>query len=180
MPQLSWVQRLYWRYFSKPATERALFLHVIENPIASVLEIGIGSGERIKKVLPLCTLPDGAAQIRYVGVDPFESASPGVPHLNLKAAHKMLAEYGVKAHLIPGEPTNALTRVAHTVMPSDLIIIDGGWGVESSQGTAIGYWLPRLCHSKSTIFATTIQGGALQKVAIPATAIEQSALKRAA
>ena len=180
MPQLSWVQRLYWRYFSKPATERALFLHVIENPITSVLEIGIGTGERIKQVLPLCTLPDGVKQIRYVGVDPFESASPGVPHLNLKTAHKMLAEFGVKAHLIPGEPTNALARVAHSVLPSDLIIIDGGWGVESSQGRAIIDWLPRLCHSKSTIFATAVQGGLLQQVTPPATAIEQSALKRAA
>ena len=180
MPQLSWLQRLYWRYFSKPATERALFLHVIENQIASVLEIGIGSGERIKQVLPLCTPSNGVSQIRYIGVDPFESASPGVPHLNLKAAHKMLAEFGVKAHLIPGEPANALARVAHTVLPSDLIIIDGGWGVESAQGRAILDWMPRLCHSKSTIFATSVQGGALQKVAIPVTAIDQSALKRAA
>ena len=180
MPQLSWVQRLYWRYFSKPATERGLFLYLIENPIASVLEIGIGSGERIRQVLPLCILPNGVTQIRYVGVDPFESASPGVPHLNLKAAHKMLAEFGVKAHLIPGEPTNALARVAHTVLPSDLIIIDGGFGVESSQGRAINDWLPRLCHSKSTIFATAVQGGMLQRVELPATAAEQSTINRAA
>ena len=54
MPRLSWLQRLYWRHISKPLSERALFLHVIENPLASVLEIGIGSGARIKQVLPLC------------------------------------------------------------------------------------------------------------------------------
>ena len=180
MPRLSWVQRLYWRYFSKPVSERALFLHLIEYPIASVLEIGIGSGERIKQVLPLCIRPEGGTQIRYVGVDPFESAGPGVPHMNLKAAHRMLAEFGVKAHLIPGDPTNALARVAHTVLPSDLIIIDGSWGDESQQGIAITYWLPRLCHSKSTIFAAAVQGGVLQKVELPATAVEQSAIKRAA
>ena len=179
MPRLSWVQRLYWRYISKPVSERALFLHVCENPFASVLEIGIGSGERIKQVLPLCILPEGVTQIRYVGVDPFESAGPGVPHMNLKSAHRMLAEFGVKAHLIPGDPTNALARVAHTVLPSDLIIIDGSWGDESQQGIAITYWLPRLCHSKSTIFAAAVQGGVLQKVELPATAVEQSAIKRA-
>jgi hypothetical protein len=46
MARLSWVQRLYWRYLSKPACERALFLHVLEKPIGSILEIGIGAGDR--------------------------------------------------------------------------------------------------------------------------------------
>ena len=36
MARLSWVQRLYWRYLSKPACERALFLHVLEKPIGSI------------------------------------------------------------------------------------------------------------------------------------------------
>jgi hypothetical protein len=180
MARLSWVQRLYWRYLSKPVSERALFLHVIDNPFASILEIGIGSGERIKQVLPLCAPPEGCTQIRYVGVDAFESAGPNVPHMNLKAAHRMLAEFGVKAHLIPGDSTNALARVAHTVLPSDLIIIDGSWGADTPQGKAVADWLPRLCHSKSTIFASSIQGGALQKVALPVTVSEQSAVNRAA
>ena len=180
MARLSWVQRLYWRYLSKPVSERALFLHVIDNPFASILEIGIGSGERIKQVLPLCTLPEGCSQIRYVGVDAFESAGPNVPHMNLKAAHRMLAEFGVKAHLIPGDPTNALARVAHTVLPSDLIVIDGTWGADTPQGRAVADWLPRLCHSKSTIFASSVQGGMLQKVALPAAVTEQSAVTRAA
>ncbi|MCY2985053.1 MAG: hypothetical protein NTY15_15625 [Planctomycetota bacterium] len=180
MARLSWVQRLYWRYLSKPVSERALFLHVIDNPFASILEIGIGSGERIKQVLPLCTLPEGCAQIRYVGVDAFESAGPNIPHMNLKSAHRMLAEFGVKAHLIPGDPTNALARVAHTVLPSDLIVIDGIWGADTPQGRAVSDWLPRLCHSKSTIFASSVQGGTLQKVALPAAVTEQSAVNRAA
>ena len=180
MARLSWVQRLYWRYLSNPVSERALIQHVIETPIASILEIGIGSGERIKRILPLRTLVEGVTQLRYVGVDAFESASPGVPHMNLKAAHRMLAESGVKAHLIPGEPTNALSRVAHTVLPSDLIIIDGNWGTETQQSRAITDWLPRLCHSKSTIFAASVQGGDLKLVALPATAAEQTSVKRAA
>ena len=180
MARLSWIQRLYWRYFSKPVSQRELIQHVIENPLASLLEIGIGSGDRIKQVLRLCTLADGATQIRYVGVDAFESAEPGVPHINLKAAHRMLAEFGIKAHLIPGDPTNALARVAHTVLPSDLIIIDGSWGEDSLQGRAIADWLPRLCHSKSAIFAASEKGGMLQRVALPATAVEQSTFKRAA
>ncbi len=180
MARLSWVQRLYWRYLSKPVTERELIQHVLNNRLVSVLEIGIGSGDRIKQLLPLCTLADGATQIRYVGVDAFESAETGVPHINLKAAHRMLAEFEIKAHLIPGDPTNALARVAHTVLPSDLVIVDGSWGVDTQQGRAIADWLPRLCHSKSVIFAAAEKGGRLLKVALPATAVEQSTFKRAA
>ncbi|MEQ1827204.1 MAG: hypothetical protein ABL921_14710 [Pirellula sp.] len=180
MARLSWTQRLYWRYFSKPVSQRGLYLHAIETPCASILEIGIGSGERIKQLLSLCTPPAGVAQIRYAGVDPFESADDGKTHLHLKSAHRMLAEFGVKAHLIPGDASNALARVAHTVLPSDLIIIDGDWESNTVQGRAIHEWLPRLCHAKSTIFASSLQGGLLSKYAPPANAMEQIATRKAA
>jgi len=180
MARLSWVQRLYWRYFSKPVSQRPLFLHAIETPIASILEIGIGSGDRIQQILSLATAPEGVPQIRYVGVDPFESAGAAVPHINLKSAHRMLAEFGVKAHLIPGDPTNALSRVAHTVLPSDLVIIDGGWGGETPAARAIADWLPRLCHSKSAIFASAEAGGALVRVALPASVADPIKIRKAA
>lgn len=180
MARLSWTQRLYWRYFSKPVGQRGLFLHAIETPIGSILEIGIGSGERTKQVLSLCVPPEGVSQIRYAGVDAFESAKPGTPHLNLKAAHRMLAAFGVKAHLIPGEPVSALARVAHTVLPSDLVIIDGEWGTDSIQSRSIAEWLPRLCHVQSTIFASATLGGKLERIPVPATAVETIHLRSAA
>lgn len=180
MTRLSWLQRLYWRYLSKPANERDLFLHVLENPISSILEIGIGSGERAKRVLPLCTKSEGVAQIRYAGVDPFESATAGQPHLNLKQAHRMLAELGVKAHLIPGEPQSALSRVVSLVQPSDLILIDGDWENGSDASKAIQTWLPRLSHSGTAIFASKSVGGPLVRQATPESSPAQSSLQRAA
>lgn len=179
MARLSWTQRLYWRYFSKPVGHRPLYLYAIENPVQSILEIGIGNGERIKQVLTLCSTPEGG-QIRYAGVDPFESATDGRSHLPLKSAHRMLAEFGVRTHLIPGDPTNALPRVAHTILPSDLVIIDGEWQSNSAQGNAIQTWLPRLCHAKSAIFASTTTGGPLVRVPAPVEAIDQSTLRKAA
>ncbi len=180
MARLSWLQRLYWRHLSKPANERDLFIHVLENPVGSILEIGIGSGERAKRLLPLCTKPEGIAQIRYAGVDPFESAPAGQPHLNLKQAHRMLAELGVKAHLIPGDPQFAISRVANLVQPSDLIIIDGEWESDTETGRTIATWLPRLCHSKSTLFTSSVQGGVMARRATPETAIPLESLRRAA
>lgn len=180
MAGVSWIQRLYWRYLSKPVSHRALYLHAMDTPIGSILELGMGSGERIRSVLGLCRLPEGTTQLRYVAVDPFESAGSEVPHITLKGAHRLLNEFGVKAHLIPGEPASGVMRVAHTVLPSDLIVIDGYWNEASANGEAVVKWLPRLCHSKSAIFASTTKGGNLVRVPTPNMASEQNNATKAA
>ncbi len=180
MARLSWIQRLYWRYLSKPVAHRALYLHAMDTPVGSILELGMGSGERIRNVLALCQLPEGISQLRYAAVDPFESAGADVPHISLKGAHRLLNEFGVKAHLIPGEPSSGVMRVAHTVLPSDLIVIDGYWNDASTNGEAIVKWLPRLCHSKSAVFASTSKGGNLVRVPTPSTVSEQSNATKAA
>lgn len=180
MSRLSWTKRFYWRYLSKPASERALFLHVLENPVASILEIGLGNGERFARVIPLCSKPNGVTQIRYAGVDPFESAQAGTPHLPLKTAHRNLAELGVKANLIPGDTIAAIARVANVVLPSDLVIIDGRWNSGDEISQAIHQWLPRLCHDHSTIFARNRETEAFVKQALPATAVSSDSLRRAA
>jgi len=180
MAGVSWIQRLYWRYLSKPVAHRALYLHAMDTPIGSILELGMGSGERIRTVLGLCRTPEATTQLRYAAVDPFESAGTDVPHISLKGAHRLLNEFGVKAHLIPGEPASGVMRVAHTVLPSDLIIIDGFWNEASENGGTVAKWLPRLCHSRSAIFASTVKGGNLVRVPTPSTASEQNNATKAA
>jgi hypothetical protein len=166
MARLSWVQRLYWRYLSKPLAHRALYNHVIEQPIASVLEIGMGSGERIRTILSLYQLPPETQQLRYAAIDPFESAGDA-GHLSLKAAHRVLSEHQVKAHLVPGDVVSGISRVAHSVLPSDLVIIDGHWNTSTAEGEMIERWLPRLCHRGSTIFAASVPGGELVRIPTP-------------
>lgn len=175
MAQLSWLNRLYWKHLSKPVSERPLFLHVLERPLTSVLEIGIGSGERIARLLELNASVWDAKAIRYTAIDPFESsASTGGTQaavLSLKAAHRLLSERGVKAHLVPGEPANVLARVAHSVLPSDLILINGYWESGEVHGQAIAQWLPRLCHVHSTIFVAKRPGDSFVKVPVPSNAM---------
>lgn len=180
MSRLSWTKRFYWRYLSKPASERSLFLHVLENPVSSILEIGLGDGERFARVIPLCSKPEGVSQIRYAGVDAFESAPAGTPHLPLKTAHRKLAELGVKANLIPGDTIAAIARVANLVLPSDLVIVDGHWNTGDDVSQAIQQWLPRLCHDQSTIFARNNQTDSFTKQPLPSTAVASDSLRRAA
>jgi len=180
MARVSWMQRLYWRYLSKPAAFRDLYLHAIDHPVGSILEIGMGSGQRIQAILGLCQLPPEVKHLRYAAVDPFESAGTGGHHLSLKAAHRMLSERGVKAHLIPGDVVSGVMRVAHTVLPSDLVLIEGLWNNGSPEAETIAQWLPRLCHSRSVIFASSTFGGKLEKLATPAAASGQSGVAKAA
>ncbi len=167
MARLSWFQQTYWRHFAKPAENRALFRYLLENPIGSILEIGVGRGERMKQILSLFSLKTEAKQLRYTAVDLFESGEKLHGHLKLKDAHRLLAERSVKAHLIPGDASNALPRVVHLVMPSDLIVIDSGWGESSHDGQALAQWLPRLAHQGSAIFARSTSNQPLLRMAPP-------------
>lgn len=160
MSRPSWLQKIYWTRFSKPTTERALFKHLIECPVRSILEIGVGDGSRMQRIANLVQLADDAEQLRYIGIDEFESASGG-RHLSLKQAHQLASQLGFKASLIPGDHSGAVPRVAHKMGASDLVIVDGGLNPQEPSVGIIGTWLNRLAHSQSTIIACDAVGGEL-------------------
>jgi hypothetical protein len=166
MPRLSWFQQLYWRHFAKPAENRKLFQRLLAGPIDSVLEIGVGNGQRMKQILTLHSPRSGTKQLRYAAVDLFESGPRSAGHLKLKDVHKLLAERSAKAVLIPGDATNALARLVQTVMPSDLVIIDEGWGDGSAVDAGLRQWMPRLVHESSTVFARSSANSPLQEISI--------------
>ena len=163
MSRLSWLQKVYWKRFAKPIEERALYQFLVDHPITSVLEIGVGRGARMQRIAKLVNLADGVDQLRYIGVDEYESA-PARPHLTLKQAHRLAAQLGLKASLIPGTVPLALPRVAHKFGPSDLIVIDGGVELGSSTMGLIGGWLNRLAHERSTVIASSQTGGVLKVI----------------
>ncbi len=172
MARPSWFQKLTLRYFSKPASDRGVLLYVAEHPVASILEIGVGEGKRTMQMLAWNQLPPGSTQLRYVGVDPFESSEETRPHLKLKQAHRMLSEAGVKTLLVPGDATTALPRVAHSAQPFDLVVIDGGYDRDSQAGQALLHWLPRLVAEHGVVFASSKAGGTLQVVSVERPTIQ--------
>ncbi len=176
MARLSWLQRLYWRHLSKPVASRALFEYLIEHPIGSILEIGIGDGKRMEQVLSLVNVRPDVAQLRYAGVDLFESGNPADGHLRLKDVHRKLAEKNIKANLIPGDASSSLMRVSHMVLPSDLVIIDDSWGANSANGEALAQWLPRIAHDSSAIFARQDRSENLTRIEPP----QSASMRRAA
>lgn len=153
---MSWLQKIYWTHFGQPATERALFSALLARPFDSVLEIGVGTGARMRRIAKL--IQQSGDQIRYIGTDPFESASDGQSHISLKAAHQLAGQLGFRASLLPGEPAGALPRVAHKFGPSQLVIIDGGIDPAAPTAGPIGGWLDRIADENSTILACQESG----------------------
>jgi hypothetical protein len=175
MGRLNWFQRFYWQKLAKPAAERELFRLLIAQPIASVLEIGVGDGERMKRIVRLAQLPPGTAQLRYVGVDGFESARDGGVHLTLKQAHQQAAQLGLRANLIPGDLRSAMPRVAHKIGASDLVIVGDEFDVAQPLSGPVGQWLRHITHAQSIILAAASLGGPLVRVAVPSEEVRRVA-----
>lgn len=164
MSRLNWFQRLYWGRFSKPAEERSLFRFLLDHPVGSILEIGIGDGARLRRIVKLVRPVDSCEKVRYIGVDDFEGSPAGRAHLTLKQAHQLASQLGLRASLVPGPPAQAVARVAHRFGASDLIIIDGGIDPASPTNGPLGCWLNRLAHSTSTVIASNQPGQPLMLV----------------
>ncbi|MEM7474806.1 MAG: hypothetical protein AAF483_07425 [Planctomycetota bacterium] len=158
MNRLSWLQKLYWTQFGKPVSERSLIRFLIQNEISSILEVGMGNCQRIRRIAKLAQSPTGVEKIRYIGTDEFEAAADPTQHLTLKHAHQVAGSLGFKASLIPGDVGAAVPRVAHKMGASDVIIIDGGMNPEAPENGTIGPWLNRLAHQESAIFACSETG----------------------
>lgn len=169
MTRMSWLSRFHWRYFSKPTQNRPIVRSLLENQIGSVLEIGVGDCRRMEQILSIYSLPKSHPILRYTAVDLFESGPSSGGHRKLRDVHRLLAERGVKAHLIPGEIASALPRVVQTVMPSDLVIIDRDWDTPTSNSQAMKHWLPKLCHENSIIFARNHADEIFARQSRPAT-----------
>lgn len=166
MSRPSWLQKIYWSHFAKPVEERALFSHLLSTPVDSLLELGVGLGERMKRIAKLAQ--PHSKDIRFVGTDPFESSPAGRAHLPLKQAHQVagrLGKLGFRASLIPGDVQAALPRVAHKFGVFDLIIINEGFDASQPDAGVIGPWLDRIAHQDTVIFYSAHEGGPLEKIA---------------
>lgn len=170
---MSWLQKIYWNHFGKPVSERALFATLLAGPIDSILEVGVGSGDRLRRIAKLLQ-PRGGDPVRYIGTDPFESSSEDRPHMTLKAAHRLAGQLGLKASLLPGDAPGALPRVAHKFGPSELVIIDGGIDPADPLAGPVGSWLTRVADETSIALVCQVPGETLVPLDMAALSEAQS------
>ena len=157
----------YLTHLSQPSSDRAVYRAICRQQVRSILELGVGVGQRALRMVELAGRGVPVGEVRYTGVDPFEGRSEmDGPGLALKTAHRLLKATGARIQLVPGEIPAALARTANMLGPIDLLVIAGR--LPPQQLAQAWFYVPRLLREQSQVFLEKfLPGGktAMQPVA---------------
>ena len=158
MPNTSRIRTLYLSYLSKPSGDRLIYRTIARQRVQSILEIGVGVGQRASRMIEMAGRFHPTGEIRYVGIDPFESrtAMDG-PGVTLKMAHRLLHATGAQVQLIPGEPFAALSQTANSLGQIDLMVVSSR--VDPRQLAQAWFYVPRLLHERSAVLLEKLLPG---------------------
>jgi hypothetical protein len=144
------LKSIYLRYFSQPSQDRPLYKAVLRRPVRSMVELGIGSSARTKRLLEIASWKADARPLRYTGIDLFEARATKQAGMSLKEAFAELRLPDVKTQLVPGDPNMALRRVANSLTGTDLLLVADGHDSDSLE--AAWNWMPRMLTESSLVF----------------------------
>ncbi len=123
MAGMGFGRRLWLTRFSKPATDRPLYRHVLTRKPARILQIGIASLDRSERLLRVAAAGAGSS-IHFVGLDRFEGRLPSEQAgPTLKQAHQRLHRLA-STQLVPGNADTSLARLCNHIGTFDLVLID--------------------------------------------------------
>jgi len=150
LPSPSRFRLFYLLHLSRPALDRPVYRLLCDRPVRSIVELGIGTGERAQRMIEVTALHGPVGQVRYTGVDLFEARSRADgPGLSLKEAHRLLKATGVRVQLLPGDPFTALSRAPSNLVGTDLVVISPHHDAKSLERA--WYYLPRMLGPNSRV-----------------------------
>ncbi|MDA7949974.1 MAG: hypothetical protein MPJ24_00670 [Pirellulaceae bacterium] len=144
-------------YFSKPTHQRVLYKYLLNNPLSSIVEIGLGNGESALETLNFIeycqkkkwkSRNPSDRRLRYTGIDLFEMGKK--KNLTLKETYQKLRQTSAQIRLLPGTAQSVLPRYANTLLKIDLILISNEESATSLQES--WRYLPRMLHPRSVLF----------------------------
>lgn len=183
MKRLSFFGNLKLTMFTKPVENRMVYKLIKKNQFQSFVEVGLGNDARFEKMIQVAHSFSNSENLRYTGVDLFDSrVAPDSP-LKLIEMHKRMKALPAKTQLVPGELDSAIQRIANSHLRTDLILISAGF--EQFQFDAAITFLPRMMHSSSRLLIQKTRDAAfdeLSRLDVERLADRQSkqATKRAA
>lgn len=139
----------YLTYLSQPKAERSLYRLLKERKPTRFVELGIGSLERVGRLVSVAQRFSPDAAIHYAGLDPFEERGSNLSPMPLIHAHRQLQATGAKVRLVPGEPARSLPQVANALPRTDLLLI--GRHVDFESLERAWFFVPRMCHAGTTV-----------------------------
>lgn len=147
-----WLQYLWLAHFSKPAGERILFRLIKQQPVRSILEIGVGDLTRAERLIRFAGNFTPNGELRYTAIDLFEGREDPETGVPLKEAHARLKQVDAKVKVIPGDPFSALARSANSLSGTDLVLIADD--VDSQAMQRAWSFLPRTLHEGSRVLVS--------------------------
>jgi hypothetical protein len=137
-------------YFSKPKSDRTIYRAVRRGRVRKIVELGIGTGRRALRMIRVAKLASPGQDVTYVGVDLFEGRPETAgPALSLKAAHQLLSGAGARIQLVPGDPSEALPRIANSLGTVDLVIVPAE--LESPSQARFWFFVPRMLSDRTLV-----------------------------
>lgn len=134
---------------AKPVEDRLIYKKIKKQSVKSIVEIGMGDGNRSEKMIQVCQKFSSDQQVRYTGIDLFESRPESETQISLLAMHKRLNKTGAKVKLIPGDPESATARVANSLAGTDMILLTCDQQLDELD--RFWFYLPRMVHDQSTL-----------------------------
>ena len=178
MSALQQIKLIYLSYFSHPSGDQPLFKAIRKNRVRRIVECGIGTTQRSRRMIEAARLVSPDADIHFTGIDLFEARhladGPGV---SLKLAHRRLSATGARVKLIPGDPLSAFARAANTLGDTDLLVISARQ--DPAILAAAWFFVPRILHTRSAVFEeAALAGGKMQLKAVALEEIARRAVGR--
>jgi hypothetical protein len=146
----SHLRLIYLCRFSKPHSDRAIYREIRRRKMRKIVELGIGGGRRAQRMIEAAKLVSPAEEVHYVGIDLFEGRpEPTGPILSLKGAHRLLSGTAARVQLVPGNPSDALTRIANSLGKVDLLIVPAE--LDSASHSRFWFFVPRMLDERSLV-----------------------------
>ena len=151
------LRAFYFSRLSSPPADRLIYQAISRSRARRIVEIGLGTGDRTRRMIEVAAAYAPPAEICYTGIDLFESRTslhgPGMP---LKLAHRVLKPTGATIRLVPGDALSALSRVANTLTGTDVLVISGWHDTESL--ARAWFFIPRMLVGHTAVFMEDASG----------------------
>jgi len=150
----SLARYLYYAHFSRPTHERVVYRWIKRKHLTSLIEIGMGSAVRSRRMISIASQFGQSRPVLYTGVDLSEARDcGGAAGVTLKGAFRLLRPTGARFRLVPGDALAALSRHANQLSGTDLLVISADQDPYSLSQAWI--YVPRMLHPASVVLLET-------------------------
>ena len=140
---------LYFSRFSQPKGERTLYRHIRRNRVTRIVELGMGSVLRSKRMLEMAARHAESGPVHYTIIDLFDDRPADWQQRPLIDVYRQLRPREARLRLVPGNAYAGLAQAANELLETDLLLISADQ--EETVLAAAWFYVPRMLHADSLV-----------------------------